>query len=169
MVFMNKTLGLSLGKITDLFGTLWNLQVTRGGVNHAIQSAGQRCKNDYQAIVDAVQKATHVTCDETGWRIGGLGVWLHAAAGKDLCAYLIDTARGCDATDQLIGEDFDGTLIHDGWKSYDRYFRASHQQCNTHLIRRCGEMIQAATSGRRPLPGSDQVDPPTRPAAARRA
>lgn len=33
MAFMNKSLGLSLGKIADLFGTLWNLEVTRGGVS----------------------------------------------------------------------------------------------------------------------------------------
>jgi transposase len=147
MVFMNKTLGLSLGKIANLCDVLWELRITPGGVSHAVQSIGRRCKSEYQAVVDAVQKARHVTCDETGWRIGGLGAWLHAAANKDLCAYLIDTARGCGATDQLIGEDFDGTLIHDGWKSYDRYSQATHQQCNTHLIRRCNEMIEAATPG----------------------
>lgn len=154
MVFMNKSLGLSLGKIADLFGTLWDLPITPGGVNHVIQSIGQRCKSDYRAIVNAAQKARHVTCDETGWRIGGLGAWLHAAANKDLCAYLIDTARGSHATDQLIGDDFDGTLIHDGWKSYDRYSRATHQQCNTHLIRRCREMIEAATPGAARFPAA---------------
>jgi transposase len=154
MVFMNKTLGLSLGKIANLFGVLWELRVTPGGVCHAVQSVGRRCKTDYRAIVDAVQKARHVTCDETGWRIGGLGAWLHAAATPGLCAYLIDTARGTDATDQLIGPDYDGTLIHDGWKPYDRYSRATHQQCNTHLLRRCGEMIEAATPGAARFPAT---------------
>jgi transposase len=154
MVFMNKTLGLSLGKIADLFGTLWELRVTPGGVSHAIQSVGRRCKSDYQSIRGAVRKASHVTCDETGWRIGGLGAWLHAAATPNLCAYLIDTARGSDATDQLIGEDFCGTMSHDGWKSYDRYSRAKHQQCNTHLLRRCNEMIEAATPGAARFPAT---------------
>jgi transposase len=147
MVFLNKTLGLSLGKIANLFGTLWDLNVTPGGVCHAIQSMGRRCQADYQSILDAVRVAEHVTSDETGWRIGGWGHWLHAAATPDLCAYLIDTARGADATDQLIGRDFAGTLVHDGWKPYDRYWRAVHQQCNTHLLRRCDEMIEAATPG----------------------
>ncbi|HEV7632896.1 MAG TPA: IS66 family transposase [Steroidobacteraceae bacterium] len=154
MVFMNKTLGLSLGKVANLFDVLWGLQVTPGGVSHAVQSVGRRCKTDYRAIVNAVRKARHVTCDETGWRIGGLGAWLHAAATPDLCAYLIDAARGSDATDKLVGDDFDGTLIHDGWKSYDRYSRATHQQCNTHLLRRCGEMIEAATPGAARFPAT---------------
>jgi len=154
MVFMNKTLGVSIGKIADLFGTLWGLEVTPGGVNHTIQSIGRRCQTDYQSIIDAVRKAKHVTGDETGWRIGGLGAWLHAAATPDVCAYLIDTARGADATDQLIGANFSGTLVHDGWKPYDRYARATHQQCNTHLLRRCNEMIEAATPGAARFPAA---------------
>ena len=154
MVFMNKTLGLSMGKIANLFDTLWKLEVTPGGVCHAIQSIGRRCQTDYQSILDAVRVAEHVTCDETGWRIGGLGSWLHAAATPDLCAYLIDTARGADATDQLIGEDFVGTLVHDGWRPYDRYSRAKHQQCNNHLLRRCDEMIEAAMPGAARFPAT---------------
>jgi transposase len=154
MVFMNKTLGLSLGKIANLFDTLWKLDVTPGGVCHAIQSVGRRCQTDYQSILDAVRVAGHVTSDETGWRIGGLGSWLHAAATPDLCAYLIDTARGADATDQLIGKDFAGTLVHDGWRPYDRYSRAKHQQCNNHLLRRCDEMIEAATPGAARFPAT---------------
>ena len=146
MAYLNKTLGLSLGKVADLFGTLWGLTITPGGVGHTIQGLGRRCAGDYEAIVQKVKTAAHVTCDETGWRIGGVGHWLHAAATPDACAYLIDPARGTDATDRLIGEDFDGTLVHDGYASYDRYTRALHQQCNTHLLRRCSEMIQTAAT-----------------------
>lgn len=154
MVFMNKTLGVSPGKIADLFQTLWGLRVTRGGVCHAIQSIGGRLQGDYQSIVQAVRDATHVNCDETGWRIGGLGAWLHAATTPKLCAYLIDRARGVDATDQLIGPDFSGTLGHDGWAPYDRYRRATHQQCNAHLLNRCDEMIEAATPGAARFPAA---------------
>lgn len=154
MAFLNKQLGLSLGKVAGLFAALWGLEVTPGGVGHAIQSLGRRCRTEYQSIVDAIRAAAHVTCDETGWRVGGLGAWLHAAATPEgLCAYLIDAARGTDATDRLIGAGFAGTLVHDGWRPYDRYGRATHQQCNTHLIRRCNEMIEAAaTAGRAAFP-----------------
>ena len=154
MAYFNKALGVSLGKISGVFDTLWDLPVTAGGVSHAIGSIGRRCKGDYQAIVRKVKAAGHVTCDETGWRIGGIGHWLHAAATPDACAYLIDKARGTNATDQLIGEGFAGTLVHDGYRSYDRYGRATHQQCLTHLIRRCGEMIESATPGSAVFPAT---------------
>lgn len=144
MAFMNKTLGLSLGKISDLFDTLWKLDVTRGGVSHAITSIGNKCRDDYRAILHAVAGSEQVTCDETGWRVGGRGAWLHAAASKKALAYRIDPTRGKEATDQLIGEHYGGRLVHDGWSPYDRYTRATHQQCDAHLLRRCNEMIEVA-------------------------
>lgn len=146
MAFMNKTLGLSIGKVADLFATLWKLEVTRGGVSHAIASIGNKCVGDYHAIVNAIRSSASVTCDETGWRVGGWGAWLHAAAGKEALAYTIDPVRGKEATDQLIGEHYGGTMVHDGWSPYDRYTRAKHQQCDAHLLRRCGQMIDVAPS-----------------------
>jgi transposase len=144
MAFMNKTLGLSIGKVADLFSTLWKLQVTRGGVSHAIGSIGNQCVADYQAIVHAIQSSDQVTCDETGWRVGGWGAWLHAAASKDALGYLIDPLRGKEASDKIIGEHYGGTMVHDGWSPYDRYTRATHQQCDAHILRRCREMIEVA-------------------------
>jgi len=152
MAFMNKTLGLSLGKIADLFGTLWKLEVTRGGVSHAIGSIGNKCRDDYRAILNAVANSEQVTCDETGWRVGGWGAWLHAAATEKARAYLIDPARGKEATDKLIGEHYGGTMVHDGWAPYDRYTSAIHQQCDAHLLRRCNEMIEVARGRARHFP-----------------
>jgi transposase len=147
MAFLNKTLGLSIGKVADLFGTLWNLGVTRGGVSHAIASIGNKCRDDYRAILEAITGSRQVTCDETGWRVGGTGAWLHAVATRDALAYLIDPGRGKEATDQLVGEHYGGTMVHDGWAPYDRYTRATHQQCDAHVLRRCDEMLQTARAG----------------------
>jgi transposase len=146
MAFMNKTLGLSLGKIADLFGALWGLEVTRGGVSHAIASIGNKCLGEYRRIVNAIKNSRQVTCDETGWRVGGWGAWLHVAASRQALAYLIDPHRGTEASDKIIGEHYGGTMVHDGWAPYDRYSRATHQQCDAHLLRRCDEMIDVAAT-----------------------
>jgi transposase len=152
MAFMNKTLGLSIGKVADLFGTLWNLRVTRGGVSHAIASIGHKCRDDYRAILETIRSSKQVTCDETGWRVGGRGAWLHAAATPNARAYLIDPTRGKEATDRIIGEHYRGTMVHDGWSPYDRYTRAAHQQCDGHLLRRCDQMIDVAPRGAAAFP-----------------
>ncbi|MBI3464147.1 MAG: transposase [Planctomycetes bacterium] len=46
-----------------------------------------------------------------------------------------------------VGVDYDGTLIHDGWASYDRFWRAVHQQCVGHLLGHCRELLETATRG----------------------
>jgi transposase len=47
----------------------------------------------------------------------------------------------------ILGLDYDGTMIHDGWSPYDRFVDAHHQQCLQHLLGRCDEMEVAATRG----------------------
>ena len=47
----------------------------------------------------------------------------------------------------ILGFDYAGTMIHDGWSPYDRFHEASHQQCLRHLLRRADEMEAAATRG----------------------
>src|SRR5262249_40624811 len=46
---------------------------------------------------------------------------------------------------QLLGLDYSGTLIHDGWSPYDHFGNAGHQQCIQHILRRCAEILQTAT------------------------
>jgi transposase len=49
--------------------------------------------------------------------------------------------------EDILGLDYDGTLIHDGWSPYDQFQDARHQQCLQHLVRRCAAMEAAATRG----------------------
>ena len=47
----------------------------------------------------------------------------------------------------ILGLDYDGTLIHDGWSPYDQFEDARHQQCLNHLLRRADAMAATATRG----------------------
>ena len=73
--------------------------------------------------------------------------WLHAAVTADAACYLIHRKRGFEATGELIGEDYSGVLIHDGWAPYERFWKATHQTCLAHLLRRGHEMLETATRG----------------------
>jgi transposase len=146
-VLLNKELGLSQGKISRLFASLFGIQLTRGGSCQIMLRAAQRCAGNYQAILQRVQASPAIRPDETGWRIGGYLAWLHVAVGQDAVAYLIARQRGFEASTLLIGENYQGTMIHDGWASYDRFWRCRHQTCLAHLLRRCRELLARATGG----------------------
>ena len=144
---LNKEAGLSHGKIARLFQTAFGIELSRGGACQTMQRAARRCKDEAQRIVQHIQQSDRATNDETGWRIGGEGAWLHVAAAVDAIAYLIDPQRGYEAMRKLLGDDFAGILSHDGWAAYRRFRHALHQLCLAHLLRRCHEILEVATGG----------------------
>ena len=146
-VHLNKRAGLSHGKVTAFFGDLLGIGLSRGGSCQAVLRAGLRAAGNHAAVVARVRASGRVVPDETGWRVGGLGAWLHAAATPSAVAYLVDPRRGSEATGKLLGEDFAGTLTRDGWAAYGRFRLAGHQLCVAHLLRRCRELLGAATRG----------------------
>jgi transposase len=147
VVMLNKEMGLSQGKISRFFQMFFGIKLTRGGSCQIMLRAAARCQGNYHTIVKHVQRSAWMVPDETGWRIGGRLAWLHVAVGRDAAAYLIARQRGVEASALLIGEDYAGKLIHDGWSCYDRFWRATHQTCLGHLLRRCHELLEMATRG----------------------
>jgi len=147
VVMLNKELGLSQGKISRFFQMFFGLKLTRGGSCQIMLRAAGRCQGNYRAIVKRVRQSPWIVPDETGWRIGGWSAWMHVAVSENAVAYLIARQRGVEASALLIGADYAGTLIHDGYASYDRFWRAIHQTCLNHLLRRCRDLLETATRG----------------------
>jgi transposase len=147
VVMLNKELGLSQGKISRFFQSFFGIALSRSGSCRIMLRAADRCEEYYQALVKHVRQSPFIVPDETGWRIGGEPAWLHAAVGDKVVAYLIDRQRGADASALLIGWDYNGKLIHDGWASYNRFLSAIHQMCLGHPLRRCHELLEKAKGG----------------------
>jgi transposase len=101
--------------------------------------AASRCEPVYAAIRQTVGQSDWVVPDETGWRVGGRPAWLHTLVGPEATAYDIDPTRSGAVAEGILGLDYDGTMIHDGWSPYDHFENARHQQCLNHLLRRADE------------------------------
>src|SRR6516225_3458949 len=147
IVELNKQGGLSHGKVTRCLGSLFGISLSRGGSVHTVLRAAARCEPVYAAIRQTVGQSDWVVPDETGWWVGGRAAWLHTLVGPEATAYVIDPTRSGAVAEAVLGFDYDGTMIHDGWSPYDRFVDAHHQQCLQHLLRRCDEMEAAATRG----------------------
>ena len=78
-----------------------------------------------------------VSPDETGWRVGAVLHWLWAFATPATTVYAIRPGRGFDDAATILGADFAGVLVRDGWAPYRRFTDARHQSCLAHLLRRC--------------------------------
>lgn len=143
IVLLNKHLGLSHGKIATLLHDWFGLRVRPSGVTHALHRAARQAAPTYAALRDQIRGSPVVSPDETSWKVGGRLWWLWVFATARTVVYAIQDGRGFDEAAAVLGAEFDGVLVRDGWAPYRRFDQAAHQTCLAHLIRRCREIAEA--------------------------
>jgi transposase len=144
---LNKEAGLSHGKIAACLDTLFGIDLSRGASAQIVLRAGERLEPAYQEIRQATREAEQLVVDETGWRLAGQPAWLHVWVSEQATCYAVNEQRSADVLEEVIGLDWDGTLVHDGFASYDRFTAAIHQQCLAHVLRRARDMLEDARGG----------------------
>lgn len=140
-------LGVPYRKICDFLETYCGLHAAPATFVRADQRLAQRARPTYDLLIDALRRCGVVHADETGWRVGSLGGWLWVFSNQHLTIYTIRTgpgARSHHVPADILGPDFDGFLIVDGFKAYDVLDYAKGQ-CNGHLLRRAKELSAAAS------------------------
>src|SRR4051794_16222233 len=147
VVALNKTFGLSHIKVAAVFHALFGITLTRGASVQIVLRAADRLGPAHQEIQREIKSSPCVTPDETGWRVAGRPAWLHAWVTERATGYAIDPHRKADVLERLIGRDWSGTMVHDGFASYNRFTAATHQQCLGHVLRRVRELEAKATRG----------------------
>ena len=152
VVLLNKEAGLSYAKVARAFQALFGIALTRGACTQIVLRAGRRLRPAYQEVRQRLRQSKRLTPDETGWRVGGHPAWLHSWVGDGVTGYDIHPQRGADALAAVIGLDWDGVLIHDGWAAYDRFEDAAHQQCVAHVLRRARELEQSQVGRAKQFP-----------------
>jgi transposase len=93
------------------------------------------------ALCAQVRGSPVVTPAETGWKVGGHPYWLWAFATPDTTTYAIEDGRGFAQAARMLGADYAGVLVRDGWAPYRQFTQAAHQTCLVHLLRRCRTMM----------------------------
>jgi len=144
---LNKTFGLSHGKVSAVLQTLFGTRLTRGASVGIVLRAARRLEPAHQEVREEVKASARLTPDETGWRVEGKPAWLHAWVAERATCYDIDLQRSACVLERLIGIDWSGKMTHDGMASYDRFTKATHQQCVGHVLRRVREMEATAMRG----------------------
>lgn len=145
LTLLQKRLGLSYGKCKQLLFQTWQISVSRGGVVKVVQRVAERVTPALPAIRQALRTAPYVEADETGWRLGGRSAWLHVLCHQQAVLYQIAPSRSAKAAAAVLGWKYAGTLVHDGFRSYDRFTRANHQSCLFHVLRRCRQLLEDLT------------------------
>ena len=117
--------------------------MTKGGLVRLLHRTADAAAPAYAKLREQVRCSPVVTPDETGWRVNAVRHWLWAFATPETTVYAICAGRGFGDAAAVLGPDFAGVLVRDGWVGYRGFKKASHQLCPAHLLRRCND-LQAA-------------------------
>src|SRR5215210_3532230 len=145
--YLNKGGGLSYGKIATLLEQMAGLKVSRSTLCRALLRAASKSQPLYAELAKTIRESPVVYPDESGWRIGGFSAWLWAFTNRRETVYQIARGRGYAEAASVLGEDYAGVLVADGWAPYRCFTDATHQTCLAHLLRRCREMLETARGG----------------------
>jgi transposase len=115
---LNKQMGLSLGHTRQVLSYGFGLEASRGGLCRALARLAGRAEPTYTGLVEAARQSAVNGVDETGWKVGGRLQWLHVAVSAQVTVYAILPGRGYQQFAVILGESYDGFLVHDGWAPY---------------------------------------------------
>ena len=142
VVELHTEMGVPLAKVAGLLRTRFGLEVTAGGLVHLLHRTARDAAPVYRELCRQVRNAPVVTPDETGWRVSVEPHWLWTFVTPDTTVYAICPGRGFADAATVLGTDYAGVLVRDGWQVYRRYKGSLHQSCLNHLLQRCKKLEQ---------------------------
>lgn len=136
MVYLSEYQLIPFARASEFFETIYNHKVSPGTIVNAVNALSMRLESVESQIKELLSNSLLVHCDETGVNINGDKRWIHTVGNEQLTHYAIHQRRGRLATEAIgILPKFNGTVVHDHWKSYFGYEACTHGLCNAHHLR----------------------------------
>lgn len=96
----------------------------------------------YEDLLAKLKSSPVAYADETTWREDGQGHFVWFGGNNDLAVYRITDNRAQESAVELLGEDFDGTLVTDDYAGYNAVKAKDRQTCWNHIRTRAKEIVQ---------------------------
>lgn len=133
---------LPLNRVSQMVEDLTGHRISEGTIVNVNETVYEKLSFYEERVKKALQAAPVLHGDESGLYVQGKRHWLHVVTDGQHVLYTTHTKRGKEGMD--AGEvlpDFNGTLVRDGWVSYDQY-SCKQALCNTHHHRELNGVIE---------------------------
>jgi len=118
-----------------------NLPLSTGGLVRLLRAVAARATPAYAALGATVRGSPTVHADETGWREDGQHGYIWTFSTPTVRYFHHALSRSGDVPEDVLGVDFEGTLVTDFYAAYDR-FGGPHQRCWSHLWRDLKDLLR---------------------------
>ena len=127
---------LPVARTAETMRDLFGCTLSPATVQRAARLSSSKLVHAELRIKACLRESSIIGVDETGLRVAGRGGYIHVARTDELTHYAYDERRGKRAMDEIgILPQFRGTLVRDGFSSYQWYGQCRHSLCNAHLLR----------------------------------
>jgi transposase len=127
---------LPLERCAELLGEVLDAPVSTGWLCALQLEAAGKLDPFITEIKSQLRQAKVLCADETGTRVGVVKHWVHTLSTRLLTLLVVHPKRGVEAmVDIGVLPGYSGTVVHDGYASYDVMTDAIHAQCAAHLVR----------------------------------
>jgi hypothetical protein len=134
-------------RIQEFLWSHWGFDLSATGVNDVLLRVGHAFQLGYEQLLQRIRHARFIYIDETCVRVLGKNWWLWIfRTDTDDVFVAIRKSRGRDVIMEILGEDFKGAGVNDGWRVYKWLLVV--QRCWAHLLREIDEYKDASEHGK---------------------
>ena len=117
---------------------IFSVSMTRPTALAVTRRASDKLKPYYEQLEEEIKNSDVVQGDETSHSVNGVNqcIWVFCNSLSSL--FKFKKERGGDIVEKVLGKDFKGKLVSDGWATYTVYTKENkivHQRCLDHLTR----------------------------------
>lgn len=119
----------------------FGITLTASTVLDITRRVSESVRSRYDAILGRIRNSPYIHIDETELRVGGrtYQVWVFTTPTDTL--YVIRPTRGQTVPEEIIGNDYAGIVVSDGYKLYENFGKAQ-QRCWAHLLREAKQLAK---------------------------
>jgi transposase len=133
--YVTGRLGASQREVQDIFATLYQMEVSVGGIGGLEQAVSTALAPPVQEAERYVQRQPVRNADETSWRENGKRRWLWISVTPLVSIFRLLQTRGAAGAKELLGEVVWGIIGTDHYAGYHWIDPRQRQLCWAHLKR----------------------------------
>jgi transposase len=123
-------------RVVEMLEDLCDHSMSEGTIANMTRRLSKKLENTEEQIKQRILQSYAVNMDETGMEQNKQLEWLHVYSTDQYTYYSVHEKRGSEAMNEIdFLPEFQGTAVHDAWRSYFLYTDCTHALCNAHLLR----------------------------------
>ena len=136
-----------LRKGVGFLATCFGMKLAPATFNEIVGRVADAAQAEYEALRLRIRESGVVHIDETGISVLGKNRWIWIFRSGNDVLFVIRPSRGHDVLYEVLGKDYPGIVVCDGWRAYNLLRFAVLQRCWAHLLREV-EAVSDSVHGR---------------------